>query len=95
MISPGEITVGMVLTVLEWEPIIREPDGIFTTTRTEVRDNSWKGDILDVEAVQLPFIVVRERGGCPTRGITLDTRRVTLMELTPEFIAAKEGKAKN
>jgi len=94
MISPGEITKGMALTVLEWEPVVNEGGSIFGVMTTVHRDNSWKGDILDVEAVQLPYVVVRERDGCLSGAITLDTRRVKLMELTPEFIkAATEKKA--
>lgn len=95
MITPGEITKGMALTVFEWEPVVREPDGLFTMTRTVHQDNSWKGAILDVEAVQLPYVVVHERG-YEGRNFTLDTRRVKLMELTPEFIeAATRGRSIN
>jgi len=92
MISSGEISKGMCVTILEWEPIIREPDGIFTMTQTVCKDNSWKGALLDVMAVQLPYIVVNERGNTYGQNITLDTRRVKLMELSSEFIEAKTKK---
>lgn len=93
-ISPGEIAKGMMLTVLEWEPIVHEPDGYFTTTTRTIRDNSYKGDVLEVQAVDLPFIVVKNHTGYSgERPITLDTRRVTLMELSRDFIEAAKRKS--
>lgn len=93
IISPGEIAVNQYLTVFEWEPVIQEPDGIFTTNTITYRDNSYKGDILKVTAVDLPFVVVERIYGFSFGSpLTLDTRRVKLMELSPEFIAAKTKK---
>jgi hypothetical protein len=92
MISPGEIAVGMVLTILEWEPYVQEGDGIFTMTRTVQQDHSWEGELMEVTAVQLPYVVVIERRSKWLIPITLDTRRVKLMELSDEFIKAKDRK---
>lgn len=93
LLSPGEISVGMHITILEWEPIVHEADGFFTQTCTVTQDRSWCGDVLKVTAVQLPFVVVDEgRGGFGLRGINLDTRHVKLMELKPEYVAARTQK---
>lgn len=94
MLSPGEITVGMTITVLEWTPVVHEPDAFSAlmtgvTTATTHRDNSWCGDVLDVEAVQLPYLIVREGDGVLGHGFKIDTRRAKLMELSPEYVAAK------
>lgn len=80
------------LTVLEWEPVVHEADGFFTTTATTYRDNSWKGSVLEVKAVQLPYVVVNNHSYCSGRAITLDTRQVKLMELSPSMVEAMIGR---
>ena len=84
----------MSITILEWAPVVHEPDAFSAeitgiTTATTHQDHSWCGDVLDVEAVQLPYVIVRERDSHLSSSIRLDTRRVKLMELTPEYVAAK------
>lgn len=89
VISPGELSKGQFITLLEWEPIVHEADGFFRTTTYTVRDNSYKGDVLQVVAICLPFIVVNNLNGCfGDNNIDLDTRRVKLMELTEEYVKA-------
>jgi hypothetical protein len=90
LITPGELAVGQFVTVLEWEPIVHEPDGMFTTTKTVYRDNSYKGDVLKVAAIDLPFLIVdrQSKYEFERNAIKLDTRRVSLMELSPEYINA-------
>lgn len=90
--SPGDIAVGQFVTVLEWEPIVHEPLGMdiaMGMTQTVVtQDNSYKGDVLRVTAVDLPFIVTEQEYGYSHGPIDLDTRRVSLMELSPAYVVA-------
>jgi len=93
IISTGELAVGQFVTVLNWKPIIiEEPTfGSFgETTGIQTRthnDNSYKGEILEIKAVDLPFVVVK-RVCYSGNSFALDTRRVNLMELSEEYVKA-------
>ncbi len=95
-ISPAELAKGQNVTVLQWVPWDAEvqEDGFLGGTKTITRqDHSWCGDVLHVEAVQLPYVIVSHPnekslyGDRPTR---LDTRRAVLMELSAEYVAASK-----
>lgn len=92
MLSPGEIVKNMNITVLEWEPVVHEPDGVFTMTKVVHQDNSWKGKLLIVVNVQLPYVYVIEYDGWSKKPFSIDTRRAKLMELKPEIVEAIKGK---
>lgn len=92
--SPGELAKGQHITVLEWEPVVQEADGIFTTQTITHRDNSYKGDVLRVDSVCLPFVVVENLTGWGGGPIRLDTRRVSLMELSGDYVAAALRKSR-
>lgn len=66
-INPEDIKKGMTITVLEWD----------------TSDNSWKGDRLDVVDVQLPYVMVLDSKWSHSKEVSLDTRKVTLMQLSP------------
>lgn len=88
MISPGEITKGMTVTIHHWLP--REIPDIFGmgggigTTQTHT-DHSWCGDALKVLAVKLPYVRVQLPGSWGAH--TLDTREMVLMELPDDFVS--------
>ncbi len=95
IISPGELAVNQLVTVYEWNPVTRDsnPLDIFSTfgtvTQTTHQDHSFCGDILRVTSVMLPYIVVKPLSGGLTNPFELDTRRLSLMEVTNEYAAAK------
>ena len=68
-----DLKIGQTITVLKWLPY---------------QDFSYVGDELKVVAIQLPLVKV-ERNGNSTRLLTLDTRKVELMELNEAFINPK------
>jgi hypothetical protein len=96
MLTPGEITVGMKITVVAWKP--REVpdlnlfgDPTITSTVTVINDRSWCGNVLEVIAVDLPYIVIRkldETMECLKAPSRLDTRECSLKELKPEYVKA-------
>lgn len=99
LLSPGEVSVGQKVTVMSWKP--RESisslgllSQIADTITTHV-DRSYCGDVLQVTAVDLPFVVVKRLTGYTTGGaITLNASEMTLMELSDAFVtAAMEGQS--
>lgn len=69
------ITKGMFITVVEW---------------TSHRDNSYKGDCLEVTVVDDNLLRVERISQYSTKRdkITLDLNRVIVRELSPEFVAS-------
>ena len=96
IISPGELAIGMFVTVYEWIPWDApsfEGGLLGGTTMVKHTDHSWCGDVLKVEAIQLPYVVVSlPNQGWLSSNVRLDTRRVNLMELTPEYVEAAKRK---
>jgi hypothetical protein len=88
MISPGELSVGQYVTVLEnksFETLSEDSlDIVQTVTRI---DRSGMGEVLLILAINLPYIVVERRSNLNFR-YTVDTRRTILMELSKEYIEA-------
>jgi len=63
-------------------------------TITKVRyDNSYKGDVLKIVCVELPYVVLLTYEHCLGDGykITLDTRRWKFMRISNDFIKSKLG----
>jgi hypothetical protein len=74
------------------------PDvGDFVTVArwTSHQDSSWCGAVLRVEAVDVPYIAVRQyirgRPEGMIGGFTLDLRRCEIQRLSPEFVRAAGG----
>ena len=93
VLSPGEMSVGMFVTVLENKPFIHEPlfPSEFIETKTIVNeDRSGMGDIHTILAIEIPYIVVRREGKyeCSRFVYNVDTRRTTLMECSREYVEA-------
>ena len=89
-ISPGELAVGQYITVLEWNPTTSETsDGFFGTRVVTHTSQLWCGEVLQVTAVDLPYIVAKKCSDhlslTPAR---LDIRCCKLMELSPEYVEA-------
>lgn len=97
LLSPGEVSVGQKVTVLSWKPREHINLGGFGDTAVSVsQDRSYCGDVLEVTAVDLPFVVVKMLKGLYNSGrpITLNTSELTLMELSDAFVtAAMEGQS--
>jgi len=92
MLSPGEIAVGMNITVLNAKPmptqVFRDSDGDVSMQLTPTFD-CMKGFVLKVVAVQLPFVVVDALGFQDSNDrYSLDTRIVTFMELDESYVKA-------
>ena len=75
-----ELKVGQYVTVSSWVP------------REGRTDRSWCGDVLEIRAINVPYIVfLVKRGssfgnGVSTFIITLNLNEVTLMPLTDEYV---------
>lgn len=103
ILSPGELAVGMFVTVHNHAPYTKEhvsDGGLFsgpTVVTTKTHDRSWYGDVLTIKAIDLPYIVFQAENNCPTDKhiSTLDTRRTTLMELSDEYVLALHPYLKN
>ncbi len=65
-----ELKVGMYVTILN----------------SKGDNNSFKGDVLKILAVDLPFVVVRCCNSSLTGPITFDIRTYGLKELSPEYV---------
>ena len=92
ILSSGEITVGMKVTIHSWQPYELVVRGGFQETTTTITrtDKSWTVHLMEVVAVQPPFVVVK--GKCFANGrYTLDLREVTFMELTAEMVKEMEA----
>ena len=83
MLSIGELTRGMYVTVLDWHTYEHTDGGVIFKT---IMDRSYCGDVLEVMAVDLPYIVVKMDKYKSTT--TLDTRRVSFKELSEEYVKA-------
>jgi len=81
MISAGEIQKGMMVTVLNWSD---QHNHSIWGAESIVKDKSYIGDQLEIIGISLPFIRVKR--GKSNENITLDTRDLTLMELSEDFI---------
>lgn len=92
MVTPGEISKGMLVTVLEHKPYENEVPSLFGDTVQKVKnqDRSGYGEVLRVEAVQLPYVIVRylKCSILKDTPIRYDTRRTTFMELSEDYLAA-------
>ena len=88
-ISPGELSVGMYVTVLGWkEKEMVSKSAFVGVSKTMYEESSWVGNVLKIEAINLPFIVTNELEMIESRP-TIDTRKATLMELDLDFVKAK------
>lgn len=60
------------------------------TTKKTFINNSFKGDVLEIMAIQLPYLVVKNRSDTIIyeRPIHLDLRNVALMECDEAYIKA-------
>jgi hypothetical protein len=93
MISPGELSVGQYVTVLENKPIETLSEDSLDIVQTVVRmDRSGMGEVLLIVAINLPYIVVERCSDLNFR-YTIDTRRSILMELSKEYIEALNNKS--
>ena len=73
MLQIDDISIGMYITVV---------------TRNNKNDMSFMGDVLVVEAINLPYIIVNKLNDPPLYHKILDTRKVTLGKLSSEYIKA-------
>ena len=88
MISPGELSVGQYVTVLENKSFETLSEDSLDIVQTVVKmDRSGMGEVLLVVAINLPYIVVERCSNLNFR-YTVDTRRTILMELSKEYIEA-------
>lgn len=79
-LSTHSLVKGLYVTVLNWTP----------------HDNSYKGDVLEIEAVDLPFVICKRHTGnwSGEKPISLDTRNVSLTLLSQDFVDAALGRGK-
>lgn len=91
MISPGELAVGMFVTVLDNKPYERQEAGNSVLSESQVIvtvnvDRSGMGNVHTVLAVDLPYVAMRREDSSFVH--SYDTRRTTLMELSAEYVKA-------
>jgi len=93
MISPGELSVGQYVTVLENKQFeTLSEDSLDTVQTATIVDRSGMGEVLLVIAINLPYIVVERCSDLNFR-YTIDTRRSILMELNKDYIQALNNKS--
>jgi hypothetical protein len=51
----------------------------------------WLGDALEIKAICLPYLVAKFVSVQEWPSVTIDTRQVNLMAVSPEFVAAQLG----
>ena len=104
MIPPDDLRVGLFVTVMQGMRFFNHGGGAgfdgegvkmtTTTTRSEHRDRSYMGDVLEITAVNHPYVVCKRHTGLTMLGpVTLDTREYELMLLTADFVRAAKGEA--
>jgi hypothetical protein len=96
MISPGELSVGQYVTVLENKPFETFSEDLLGTVQTATTiDRSGMGEVLLVIAINLPYIVVERCSNLNSINTrrSIDTRRSILMELSKEYIEALNNKS--
>jgi hypothetical protein len=73
ILAPDDFQVGQHIVIHSW------------------RDDKkhWLGDALKIRAICLPYIVVKFISQQEWPSVTLDTRRVNLMQVSPEFVQAQ------
>jgi hypothetical protein len=92
-LSPGEISAGMFVTVIENKPFENQVMPLFGEGSVQTmthRDRSGYGEVLSVLAVELPYVVVRSESihAHSRYNYKVDTRRTTLMELSNDYVSA-------
>jgi hypothetical protein len=100
-IAPEDIKVGDEITVLKGARVY--PPTIFTilisynsenennNKKTDfAEDNSYKGEVLEVLSICLPYIVAKRQGR--KEPISFDVRQTTFMRPSPEYIKALENR---
>jgi len=93
MISPGELSVGQYVTVLENKQFeTLSEDSLDTVQTATIVDRSGMGEVLLVIAINLPYIVFERCSDLNFRYI-IDTRRSILMELNKDYIQALNNKS--
>jgi len=71
-INPKNLKVGDTVTILEW---------------TSHKDNSWKGDLISIKAINQPYIFaeITKQYGEPSRH-RFDSRGVIFAEVTDDYV---------
>lgn len=90
MLTTGEISKGMFVTVIDNKPFERNIEGMFGQVEVVAQtDRSGFGDVFEVMAVDLPYVALRYMHGCAKDCVTkFDTRRSTFKELSKDYIEA-------
>ena len=98
LISAGELKVGQYVTVLNWKPkeilteqsteeyVDKNPmEQMLSKVMNLSQDRSLCGDVLAIEAIDLPFIVVQRLNSPVAKG-SIDTRFCVLKELSKDYV---------
>lgn len=85
-LSPAEVEPGMFVTILNWNEETAQK-GPFVVT--QVRE-SLVGQVLKVEAISIPFLACVHVD--TDHKVSLDMRRLTVGELSAEYVEAMEDK---
>lgn len=97
LMSHGDLAIGQFITIHSWHPIPvpnSDPFGLKSgeawkgNSEQTYTPTAYLGDVMEVRAVCLPYIVVENWGTYPSTILRLDTRVLDLMELTPEYVKA-------
>ena len=92
MITPGELSVGQYVTVLDHKPLENQSQDIYGNLQTvSVTNRSGMGNLLSIVAINLPYVIVKQHSGLNFQ-YTIDTRKTILMELNKQYIEALNNK---
>lgn len=100
MMEPEKLESNQFITILEWKSA-KAPQaqgdifGLMLGGGRSMEDRSYVGEILQVQAVDLPFIMAAVRSGeSAGRQVRMDSRRCEFKELSPDYVnvALSSGK---
>lgn len=93
ILNTDDLSVGDFVTVLHGakygSPFAGYRESAVITEEKMIEDNSYKGDVLKIIAIQLPYIVLENlSNGMIDSPINLDLRKWKLMKLNEKYISA-------
>lgn len=98
LLEPDDFEVGMYVTVLENLPYQREVE-VFEDYTAQVKtlvrnDNSYKGDVLQILAINLPYLVCKvfDKYIGKSYNSPFDTRRTKFISINQEYVNFMEVK---
>lgn len=88
-LAMDDIREGMYITILKGKTekrIVPGPDGPMTVEREK---DQYKGSVLEVTAIEMPYMVIKVHDSRGSRTDSIDMRNIQVMTIGPKFILAR------